>query len=92
MRVEGAGTHGKIGTYTWGKCRCDDCRLVARDRRRFYRAQARKADPSCTVPCALCDDWFAAEWLRDRHEVLIHSSGVDDHAARILRATNQEVA
>lgn len=39
---EGA-THGLVSAYLKG-CRCDECRMAARDRQRRYRAKKKQAE------------------------------------------------
>lgn len=53
-----AGGHGKVGMYTWGGCRCDECRRAERDRRRELRHAARDKDPRATEQCIGCGHWF----------------------------------
>ena len=77
------GRHGAVGTYTWGRCRCAECRRAAT----LYRRRYPRHTPG-PVLCLFCDYTFASVHSQRIHETRIHtrpvdSQGSDDNHARV---------
>lgn len=76
IRGRGERTHGLVGTYTYGGCRCDKCRDATLRAQHAYRAKKRAADPRA-VGCLICD-----EPIIDRRGGMLH------HEARHAESFN----